>query len=167
MITIKMNNFEKKLIKYIDYIYLSNYINNNIVEINAYYNFTNDYDWKIFSNHKFINEINILYLIKCFKLQKKYYSKEILLISIYVYISICKKYAHLIDNYTFLFGSIYITINKYFNDEYLTTDFLSKILNINKSVAIKMTMIIEKYIENSNLYYGNIEKLEIINSILA
>lgn len=156
-----------KVIKYIDYLYLNNYINNSLR-----YGFEDNKnnEWKIFSTHfnvgekKRDNQFNILYLIQTIVNQNGF-DYEIFLISIHIYRKICIKYAHLIDNYVYLFGSIYIVLNNIFCDEFLSNKFLSDIFNIKPEIISKMFACVDKFINTNDIYFGNDEKIKITNSI--
>ena len=107
--------FELKIVKFIDYIYLINFILNTLSDRNlSIYKSLQDQtdnDWKIFSTHCVNESLNILYLLKAIKLMPNY-NCELLLLSIHIYAKICEKYAHQIKNYTYLFASVYIAVNK-------------------------------------------------------
>ena len=119
--TIK-KEFELKIVKFIDYIYLNNYITNMLIPdtnvqltkkiANTYYAQEQiDNDWKIFSTHYIDESLNILYFIKKIK-SKSNFNIELLLLTLHIYTNICKKHAHQIENYTYLFASVYIGVNK-------------------------------------------------------
>jgi hypothetical protein len=153
-----------KVTKYIDYCYISNYIENSMnqnIQNSINKNIQLQNEWKIFSIHSNIEQINILYLLQLFISQQNFDMKKFVL-SIYVYKQICINFAHLIDNYTSLFGTIYITINNTINKE-----FLSEILNIDILNIKNMIYCIEKYMKyNYNyLFYNDYEEINIINSI--
>lgn len=154
-----------KIIKYIDYIYINNYVFNSLkyITIDDKIN-----EWKIFSTHFNVKksdlQYNILHLVQSIVNQNEF-DYEIFLISIYIYKKICIEYAHLIDNYVYLFGSIYIALNKKMCDEFLSNNFLSNIFNIKHVIVDNMIMCIEKFINTNNIYFGIDEKIKIIDEI--
>ena len=156
-----------KVIKYIDYLYLNNYIKNSVK-----YGFDDNKnnEWKIFSTHlnygesKKDNHYNILNLIDTIIVQNEF-DEEIFLISIHIYKKICIQYAHLIDNYVYLFGSVYISLNKILCDKFLSNKFLSDIFNIEPKIINKMLICIDKFINNNDIYFGIDEKIQIIDNI--
>jgi hypothetical protein len=158
-----MNKNFLKIIKYIDYCYINNYLKNNLKIINVNCD-ENMNDWKIFSTYSNDEKFNILYLIQmiCSQIEFDY---EIFLISIHIYKKICIKYAHIIDNYVYLFGSIYVVINKLYCKKYLTDKFLIKIFNIEQKIITIMISCIEKFLTNYEIYFGNNEKNKIMNEI--
>lgn len=146
-----------KVIKYIDYLYLNNYIKNSLK-----YEFKDNKDnknneWKIFSNHLNVKEqkrndqFNILNLIQSIIIQNEF-DYEIFLITIHIYKKICIQYAHLIDNYVYLFGSI-------------SNKFLSDIFDIEPIIINKMIMCVNKFINDNDIYFGIDEKIKITNNI--
>jgi len=154
-----------RIIKFIDYLYLTSYINNSLK------NFAPDNsdivnEWKIFSIH--LNKLqeyqNIFYLINLLSKQNEF-DYEVLLVSIHIFNKICKKYAHLIENYVILFGSIYITLNKNFCEEYLCDNFLADIFNVNVKIINEMVKCIDNFIIYNDVYYCCEEKNKIINGI--
>lgn len=160
--------FEKdivKIIKYLDYCYLDNYI------INSLYNKSQKNDmneWEIFSIYSFADiynneQYNILYLIKNLISQDEF-DDEIFLWSIDIFKKICIKYADVIDNYIYLFGAIYITTN-FINDYYLSEKYLVKLLKIEINLIKKMIHCINKYMDYNDIYFGDEERKEIIDSI--
>lgn len=181
----KKKEFEIKIVKFIDYVYLNNFITNTLLKenkstntINQFkYDYNNNFvidlsmnsinenDWKIFSNHFINDNVNILYFIKSVKL-KSNYSYELLLITIHIYTKICIKYAHLIENYTLLFASVYIAINKVMCDEYLPYTFMAKVLKINRGLAKKMVWIVDRFMDLNDIYFGSNDKEKIIYGIL-
>ena len=129
-----------KIIKYIDYLYLNNYIKNSLkygfedIKNTKKTNNDNNNEWKIFSTHlntkeqnigeqKIENQFNILNLIQLI-ITRDEFDYETFLMTIHIYRKICIQYAHLIDNYVYLFGSIYITLNKILCDNFLSNKFL-------------------------------------------
>ncbi len=156
-----------KFIKYIDYLYLNNYITNSLK-----YSFEDNKnnEWKIFSTHFNVGEkkrddqFNILYLIQSIVNQNEF-DYEIFLISIHIYRKICIKYAHLIDNYVYLFGSIYIVLNKIFCDKFLSNNFLSKIFDLKPEIISKMITCVDIFINTNDIYFGKDERIKITNSI--
>lgn len=162
------NNVElKKIVKFIDYVYLNNYIRNSLIKENySNQNLNLNNDWKIFSTQYKNDDINILNFIKIIRIQPNY-SDELLLLTTHIYVKICVEYAHLIENYTYLFASIYIAINinNIMLDEYLTCNFLAKFLNINLDFAKQMINLVEKFMIESDIYFGSNEKDYIINNI--
>jgi len=156
-----------KIIKYIDYLYLNKYIKNSLK-----YGFENNKnnEWKIFSTHYVVGkqkkdeQFNILNLVQSIFNQNEFNS-EIFLITIHVYRKICIEYAHLIDNYVYLFGSIYITLNKILCDEFISNKFLSDIFDIEPNIINKMIKSIEDFIICDDIYFGIDEKNNIANEI--
>jgi len=160
------NKYLLKIIKYIDYIYLNSYINNLLI-IKKYDEDLNK--WKIFStcfnnNKKNYEQFNILHLIKSIISQNEF-NYEILLISIHIYEKICIKYAHLIDNYTYLFGSVYISMNKILSDNFLSDNFLSNLFDIHVEKIILMIKCIDYFIDFNDIYFDINDKKKIINEI--
>ncbi len=154
-----------RIIKFIDYIYLNSYVNNSL-NINKSNDLDTMNEWKIFSTHsnKSIEYQNIYYLIKSLSTQNEF-DYDILLISIHIFRKICKKYAHLIDDYIYLFGSVYISVNKNFCDEYLSDNFLAKIFNVDLKIINKMVKCVDKFVLYNDIYYGCEEKVKIMNGI--
>jgi len=144
---------DKKLIKhikYIDYCYINNYVKNNLKIINHTENMN---DWKIFSAYSNDDKYNILYLILMLYSQNEF-DYQIFLLSIRIYKKICIKYAHVINNYVYLFGSIYITVNKFCCDEYLTENFLVNIFNLERKIVNDMIHCIKKFLIYDEKYFG-------------
>lgn len=171
-----IKEFELKIVKLIDYVYLDNFISNTLIfEIKKnlpnkdlkyiYISENDDNDWKIFSNHYIDESKNILYFIKIIRSQPNY-NYEILLLTLHIYIKICKKYAHIIENYTNLFGAVYIGVNKICCEEFLTYIFLAKILNLDKNIAKKMVNLVDKFMDSNDIHFDSKEKEKIISSIL-
>lgn len=161
---INVNNKLLQIIKYIDFCYINNYLKNNF-KLNS--NNSNDSmnNWKIFSTYSNDDKYNILYLIQMICSQNVF-DHETLIISIYIYKKICIKYAHLIDNYVYLFGTIYIVMNKFYCINYLNDDFLIKILNIEPKIIKIMITCIENFLIDYEIYFGNVEKNNIFNEII-
>lgn len=154
-----------KIIKYIDYLYLSNYIANSL----KYQ--TDDKllnEWKIFSIYSngsnALEKHNILYLVKTLNTYSTF-TQELLLWTIYVYKQICIKLAHVIDNYVYLFGSIYALGTKLTRMKYDCSRILFEIFNINKEQSLKMTECVEMFIDFNNIFFNNYERNIIINQI--
>ena len=158
------NNSIIKIIKLVDYSYLNNYILLNIIdeETNSKKNVYND--WKIFSNHNYDEKINIFYFLKLIKHQNDF-SYEKLLLIIHIYIKICQKYAHLIDNYTYLFATVYISINNLMFIESIEYFYLAEILKINHDIAKKMIVLVDNFIDTEKIYFSTLEKQKILNKI--
>lgn len=156
-----MSSFEKKIIRYIDYQYIHNYITINInpKSPNIDYN-----DWKIFSNHIYDEKINILHCIKIIKKHSSF-TKYQLLVALYVYTKICNVCAHLIDNYTYLFATTYVVINSFLSDEYFTVLELSEILNINYPHAKRMINVIENFIKQREIYFNAIQQNNLLSML--
>jgi hypothetical protein len=174
--TIK-KEFELKIVKFIDYIYLNNYITNMLIPdtnvqltkkiANPYYIQEQiDNDWKIFSAHYIDESLNILYFIKKIK-SKSNFNIELLLLTLHIYSNICKKHAHKIENYTYLFASVYIGVNKIICVEYLTDIFIAQVLNIPINNAKKMVNLVDKFMDTNDIYFGIKEKEGLINNILS
>ena len=172
------NEFELKIVKFIDYIYINNFItntlqseqNNSLLKKNSipkYYDqYKKDNEWKIFSTHYNDESINILYFIKIVKSQENY-NYDILLISLHIYTKICEKYAHQIENYTYLYASVYIAVNKIICDEYLTEIFMAQILNISNNIAKNMVSIVDMFMDANDIYFDSMEKEKLISNILC
>lgn len=150
-----------KIVKYIDYCYINNYIKNCLKITN---NLQNVNDWKIFTNYSNDEKYNILYLLQMIYLKNKLNSDTFLL-SIHIYKKICIKYAHVIDNYVSLFGSVYVAINKIYCDKYLTDYFLVECLRIELKIIKKMISCVEKFLMFDEIYFGFDEKKKIKNEI--
>lgn len=156
-----IEDYELKLFRFIDYIYLSNFLKNSLENdfCQVKNHTSNNNEWKIFSTH-YINEtVNILYFIRKI-ITDINFSEELLLNTVHIYSKICKKYAHLIDNYISLFASVYIAINKIFcdNQNYLSDHFMSKILNIPLKTTNSMVEIVDNFIDNDDIYFDSKEK---------
>lgn len=152
-----------EMIKYIDYCYIHNYIKNTLEN-----NKTAQEEWNVFTFHstntQIINEkCNILYLLQNI-ISHKEFNYEILLWTIHIYKNICIKYANTIDNYVYLFGSIYISIN-IVNDKYISDDFLSKLFDLDGKIIKKMIKTIDNYIDNNDIYFGDCEKNKIVDLV--
>lgn len=157
----------KKIVKFIDYIYLHNFITNMmLLETSNLNKEQSDIDWKIFSTQCVNDKYNIMFFIKMFIVQRNY-KHETLLTSIHIYSKICKKYAHLINNYTFLFVSVYNATNKILSDDNSIECFMTKILNIPVCVASKMTNIIDEFMIQNDIYFDPKEKERIICNIMC
>lgn len=174
-----IKEIELNIVKFIDYIYLDNFVANTLMidenillskKIKNKYDENSDENWEIFSsvniNINFDETINILYFIKKIKSHKNY-NYDILLLSIHIYSKICKKYAHLIDNYTYLFASVYIVVNNVINNEYLTYIYMIQILNITNNIATKMINIVNKFIDSNDIYFDLKEKEWLKNKIIC
>lgn len=154
-----------KIIKYIDYLYLSNYIANSL----KYQ--TDDKllnEWKIFSIYSngsnALEKHNILYLVKTLNTYSTF-TQELLLWTIYVYKQICLKLAHVIDNYVYLFGSIYALGIKLTGIKYDYSMLLFEIFNVDKEQSLKMTNCVLMFIKLNNIFFNNYERTNIINQI--
>lgn len=150
-----------KVVKYIDYCYINNYVKNCVKNINDTKNMN---DWKIFSTYSNDEKYNILYLIQMICSQNEF-DYEIFMLTIHIYRKICIKYAHIIDNYVYLFGSIYIAVNKLYYDEYLSENFLVNILNLEQKIIKNMISCIEKFLIHDEIYFGIEEKIKLKNEI--
>ena len=154
-----------KIIKYIDYLYVSNYITNTLK-----YSTDNKLlnEWKIFSiysnSQSVIEKYNIFYLIKVLN-EHSTFTYDLFLWTIYVYKKICFKLAHIIDNYVYLFASIYAVGIKFFEIKYDCSNLLFEILNISKQQSLKMIYCIEMFYNFNNIFFSNYEKSKIINQI--
>lgn len=177
------NNKILKLVKFIDYIYLNYYVKNSLnvsisdVSISDVETNKNMNNWKIFStrsNDVEINKINnvylsgerlnILYLLQMI-ISQDIYDFEVLLISLHIYKKICIQYAHLIDNYTYLFGCVYIVINKILCKKFLTENFLSNMFGINPKFISMMIHCVDEFIDTNDIYFGTDEKHNILDGI--
>lgn len=156
-----------KIIKYINYLYLNNYIKNCLTYINEDNKIN---EWKIFSTNLNISEqqkddqFNILNLVQAI-INHNDFDHEIFLISIHIYRKICIRYAHLIDNYVYLFGSIYVALHNILCDKFLSNNFLSNLFDIKQCIINKMIMCIERFINFNDIYFGVDEKNSITNGI--
>ncbi len=135
-----------QIIKYINYCYLDNYIKNIVGKK------TNQsiYDWSVFSGHG-CDDINILFFLNSIK-KKNNFSEDVILLSINIYIVICEQYAHLIDNYTLLFASIYISVNKIVCTRCLGPIYLVQTLKISNELAKKMVLTIDDFIVGTDKF---------------
>ena len=111
----------------------------------------------------FLTNCNILYLLQNIVSQDEF-DYEILLWTIHIYQNICVKHANMIDNYIYLFGSIYVSVN-IVNDKYISENFLTEIFCINGDIIKKMIKTIDNYIDNNDIYFGDCEKNKIIDSV--
>jgi hypothetical protein len=153
-------NLELAIVKYIDYVYISNFISNSI-KYDIVHKQTHN-EWKIFSSYP--NEYNnILHFIKMIMPQIDLNNS--LLLSIHIYSKICKKHAEQINNYTNLFASVFVVVNNYICKQDLMLDFVKSILNISSSKLIKMIEIINKFIDLNDIYFGPDEKELLIENI--
>ena len=135
-----------QIIKYINYCYLNNYIK-NIVERKSN---QSTYDWSVFSGYG-SDDVNILFFLNSIKKQKNF-SEDIILLSINIYIVICEQFAHLIDNYTLLFASIYISVNKIVCAKCLDSIYLVRTLKISNELAKKMVKTIDDFIVRTDKF---------------
>lgn len=94
------NNISIRIIKFIDFCWLNNFIqnsisrkNNNIFDKYYKYELTCELTWTIFSNKYYNEKLNILYFIKSIK-KHQGYSLELLLLTINIFSKICVQYAH-------------------------------------------------------------------------
>lgn len=71
----------------------------------------------------------------------------------------------MINNYTYLFGSVYISINKNYCYEYLSDYFLSNTFSVDLTVVNKMVIYIDKFIDYNDIYFGVEEKIKVVNGI--
>jgi hypothetical protein len=164
---IKKNITDREIIEIIrltDYYYIISLARNSL-------KFSDDVivnEWKIFSTHS-INiqlnneDCNMLYLLQNM-ISHDEFDYEILLWTIHIYENICIKYADLIDNYVYLFGSIYVSAN-IINEKYLSEIFLTKIFGIDVNIVKKMINTINNYMDNNDIYFGIDEKKKILNLI--
>lgn len=150
-----------KTVKYIDYCWVNNYIKNILITVNNLHDINN---WKIFSNYSTDEKHNILYLVQALHSQNVFKYK-IFLLSVHIYKNICVRYAHIIDNYVCLLGSIYIAVNRSYCDEYLTEHFLVKILKIELCIVKEMISCIENFLVQYKIYFTLEEKKKIKNEI--
>lgn len=160
------NNSLKKIIEYLDYCYLTNNIKNTLNSDNKNNNDLNI--WNIFSfnsinNKNDFEKHNILYLVQNI-ITKEYFNNEIFLLSIYIYKKICVKYANIIDNYIYLFGSIYVSINL-INNKNVTENFLISLFNIEISIVKKMIDCINIFLNNNYIYFNIRQRNKIIQLI--
>jgi len=155
-----------KIIKLIDYIYLNNYIGNSLIFPNQKNNVYND--WKMFSNCHYDESINILFFLKNIRKQDNF-SYENLLLAIHIYMGICKKHAHQIDNYTFLFATIFVSVSEIMCIEFIGFigyEYLAVILNVTNCKAKKMICMIGKFMNSNEIYFGSKEKEIILKKLL-
>lgn len=87
--------------------------------------------------------------------------------AIHIYGKICIKHAHKIENYTLLFGSVYVGVNKIVSDKYLSDDFIAKTFNIGIVKALQMVMLVEEFMDTNDIYFGSKEKESLISYILS
>jgi len=85
----------------------------------------------------------------------------------YVYKKICLKLAHVIDNYVYLFGSIYALGTELTKeqDKYDCSRILFEIFNVNKEQSLKMINCVEMFIDDNNVFFNNCERTKIIYQI--
>lgn len=157
-----------KIIKYIDYLYVSNYIANSLKyqTENIFLN-----KWKIFSicsnssnGSNPLEKHNILYLVKTLSTHSTF-TQELLLWTTYVYKKICLKLAHVIDNYVYLFGSIYTLGIKLTEIKYDSSKLLFEIFNIDKEKSLKMIDCVVMFIKVNNIFFNDYERSKIIYQI--
>ena len=156
------------ILRYIDYLYISNYVKNCSIETTSNKCMN---EWKIFSTRSNSNRLysndkhfNILYLIQSILYRNKF-DFEILLTCIYIYKKICIYNAHIIENYVYLFGSVYLVVNNILCDDYLSNNFLSDIFNIESKDINEMIKCVYKFIEFNDAYFGVDEKKNILSEI--
>lgn len=156
-----------KIIRYIDYCWLNNFVANSIepIDFDKNQNYQIDYEWNLFSNNQTQKQTNIYEFIKFIKKNSEY-SNEVLLLSINVFEKICIKYAHLIENYTFLFAAVYIAINKSFVEGNLDLETLTSFFHIEKNIAKKMIFCINKFIQYNNVQISLNERLKLLDKII-
>ena len=162
------NNISVRIIKFIDFCWLNNFIQNSISPKNnkildKYYKW--ELTWEIFSNKYYNEKLNILYFIKSIK-KHHGYSLELLLLTINIFEKICVQYAHQIENYTCLFAAIYIAANKIVLNEYLSWDFLSEFFKLDIVIARKMVEHIDFFMCNNDIYFGVKEQNNLMIKIL-
>lgn len=174
-----LDNKYLPVIKYIDYVYIENYIKSSLKQtINA--NNENDdpihtyliNELKIFSIcskntnlQKSLNyKINILYLI-----QKIYFYPQFtyqsFLKAIHIFEKICCKYAYLIDNYVYLLGSIYILILCLDNEKLHPQKLLMELLDIDKKTSGIMLDCVDIFINFYDVSFSYQERINIIKRI--
>ena len=156
-----------KIAKFIDYCYLNNYVKNTL---NNYDNkiLTEQNNWRIFSNCFYDENKNILNFICSIK-KIKSYSTDTILLSIHIFEKICIQYAHLVDNYTCLFGMVYICVNNLVScvDKHIPFSFAEEFFKLNKKQVRYMSLLIEKFINETNeIYFSDEDKTKIMKSIL-
>lgn len=186
-----MNKIIKKnklmrIIKFINYIYINYYVVNSLKidsssscssscssssssSSSCSSSSSSSNEWKIFStcsNDESINyeQFNILHLIQSI-MSRDEFDYDVLLISIHIYRKICIEYAHLIENYIYLFGSVYISMNKILCEKFLCEKFLSDLFDKKLCLIKKMVWCIDKFINYNDIYFGLDEKDKIINEI--
>lgn len=157
-----------KIIKYIDYLYVSNYITNSL----KYQENDKLLDkWKIFSIYSNSSngsnaseKYNILHLVKTLSIHTTF-TPELLLWTIYVYKKICFKLSHIIDNYVYLFGSIYALGTELTEIKYDSSKLLFEIFNVDKEQSFKMTKCVKMFIDFNDIFFNDYERTKIINQI--
>lgn len=160
----KNNNIIIKIIKFIDYCWLDNFIANTLSHSKITSNDIN-YSWFVFSNKYYNENSNILSFIRNIK-KHHGYNSELLLITINLFESICRKHAHCIENYTCLFAAIYIAINRIFVEEYLSFNFLSEFFNFDTIIARKMVENVDLFIYYNDIFFGLEEQNMLMKKIL-
>ena len=85
---------------------------------------------------------------------------------LHIYTKICEKHAHQIENYTYLFASVYIAVNNILCKDFLTDVFMADILNITNTNAKKMIQVVDKFIDTNDIYFSSKEKESLISNII-
>ena len=154
-----------KIVKFVDYCYLQNFIKNTLNDNYEYNNLYELNEWKIFSNNLFNEKKNILNFLTIIK-NLKYFSINIILLTINIFKKICIKYAHLIENYTLLFGCIYTCITKINSDNYINYNFLYNYLKIDNNYIKNICDIVNKFIDCNDIFMSNEDKINLMTVIL-
>ena len=150
-----------KIVKYIDYCYLNNYVNNIILSKPL-----ND-SLIIFDDIKHDEKVNILYFLNSLKklsIINPQYNFECILNTIVIFEKICIESAHQFTAYTYLFATVYAVIyaNSY-TDNNFSCEFLTKVIKVNLNLANSMIECVSKYIKNIDIF--DKDKLNIISSL--
>ena len=154
-----------KIVKFVDYCYLQNFIKNTLNDNYEYNNLYELNEWKIFSNNLFNENKNILNFLTIIK-NLKYFSINTILLTISIFNKICIKYAHLIENYTLLFGCIYTCIIKINSDNYINYNFLYNYFLIDSNYIKNIYNIINKFIDSNDIFMSNEDKIDLMTNIL-
>lgn len=160
-----------KIIKHLHYTYINNYIKNTLIKPT---NLKMNNEWEIFdtktcdTNSGYIlntNNDDILQLIN-YICESEIFTDYQIMYVIYIFDEICVLYAHLIDNYVYLFGTIYALSNKFYFGNFSPYDFLMKIFNIDDVKSKNMINCVDKFIRLHKITFSSSKKNKIINMIM-
>jgi hypothetical protein len=157
-----------KIVKYIDYCYLKNYIDNTLSHSQQIKQIEQN-NWRIFSNCFYDENKNLLNFLTSIKKFKSYLFDNVLL-SIHIFNEVCKKYAHLIENYTCLYGIVYLCVNNKFNkinEKNIPDSFVEEFFNLSERQVKFMSKLVKKFMQENEINFGNDEKKFITNHILC